>query len=220
VKTELRQLASRGRAAFTLIELLVVIGIILILIALLVSPAGHILDGLSVTSAGQAIQSQLALDRQLAISQNRSIEIRFYEVPELVAMNQNRFTMHQSWIYDANGVNPVALGKISSLPGGTLIDAMPTSGGSATKCSSTLIDLAPHGGTQKIPSAGSGDYPYRSFRFTGNGSTDLALNGPGSDTWFLTVRRATDAATAETPSKNYYVIQLDPLTGETKVFRP
>jgi uncharacterized protein (TIGR02596 family) len=220
VKTRAHRAFARAKA-FSLLELLVVIAIIGVLSAMLVPSVTQILGGMSVTNAGQAIQSQLALARQFANARNREVEVRFYEVPESPGSSQNRFTMYQSWIYDANGANPTPLGKIASLPTGVLIDALPTDGGTATVCSSTLINSAPHQGTQKIPSQGAADYKYRAFRFTGSGGTDLALSGPGSsDTWYLTARRAVDSPTESAPSKNFYVVQVDPLTGQMKSFRP
>ena len=209
-----------------MVELLVVMTIIVILVALIAPPAARILDGLSVTSAGQAIQNELALDRQLAISRNLPVEVQFFELPEQVG-GQLRFSGYQAWIYAANGIDKTALNKIIKLPNGVILDATPSTGGTPSICSSTLIDSAAVSGTQAIPSLGNAAYKYRSFRFNGNGGTDLAVSGPtnsasagSNDTWYLTARRSNDPATDSTPSKNYYVIQLDPLTGQTKAFRP
>ena len=210
--------ASRTRA-FSLVEILVVISIIIILTGLVVQPAMQIVNGMAVTSGGQMIQSRLAIGRQLSISRNRTVEIRFFEVPDPLSPSQSHFRLMQAWIFDANGTSPVALDKVAVLPRGIIIESTLTGGSAAY--SSTLLDSAPHKGSQVIPSVGTGNYPYRAFRFRGNGSTDLEPNGTGSDTWFLTVRLLTDLPSGTgTLPKNYYTLQIDPLTGQTKAFRP
>ncbi len=195
-------------------------GIIALATALILPASFKIRDNFAITSAGQMLQAELALARQYAVARNRTVEVRFYEVPAPSGTDRH-FTKFQTWIYDSAGEDPQALTNLQTLPAGTLIDARAVQGaGTASKASSTLIDSAPGQGSGDLPGV-TGAVAYRSLSFRGNGATNLGLNGTSDgDTWFLTTRLRTDnPGTAEAP-RNYLCLQLDPLTGQPRAFRP
>ena len=67
-------------------------------------------------------------------------------------------------------------------------------------------------GTESI--SGYGSTPYVGFRFRANGSLDNTVTAAKG---YLTIKAAND--TEEVP-KNYFTIQLNPLTGKALIFRP
>jgi uncharacterized protein (TIGR02596 family) len=163
------------------------------------------------------VQSQLALARQSAIAQNRTVEVRFTHAPDN-AGNPPAYRLLQLWMFDEKNGTPSPLGKPLFLPQGVVFET-----GSGVACSSTLLDTAPHEGSHLLPAFGSGLREYRAFRFRPNGGTDLDPNGPGGsnrDTWFLLLRALTDPPQSGQPPKNYSAVQLDARTGQTTVFRP
>jgi uncharacterized protein (TIGR02596 family) len=192
--------------AFTLIELLTVIAIIAILAALIVPATNQILGGNKITVAGQMMQDQLNAARSEALSSNRDIEVRFYQIPD--SPRDDAYKAIQLLIVDPSGINLKPLSKVSLLPDSIKIND--------DASFSTLISSAPLTGSDKVASVGSGTYPYKAFRFRGNGSTSLNPNL----TWFLTMHAFNDQSTGTAPAKNYYTVHLDPVSGRTKTFRP
>ena len=66
------------------------------------------------------------------------------------------------------------------------------------------------------------NYRYASFRFLQDGSTNLSP----SSTWFVTIHNLTDTPTGTTMKKanndpiNFFTLQIDPVSGAIKGFRP
>lgn len=67
------------RSAFSLIELLAVMAILAILAVVLAPAISNLAGAYQLTRQGQIVGDQLALARQMAMSRNRDMEVRFYE---------------------------------------------------------------------------------------------------------------------------------------------
>lgn len=125
-------------------------------------------------------------------------------------------------VYESGAV--VSLDKLTALPSGVIMNA----GG--------LSSLLPNGQAKNppavqtptaadppLPGVGSGtgigsQYQYVAFRFLPNGSTNLSP----SDSWYVTIHNVRDQATASstTPPANFFTLQIDPVSGSMKGFRP
>lgn len=195
-----------GRGGFSLVELLLVIGIISIILAFVVPAADHALRGSSLAQSGQMVGDQIAAARQIAVARNRTIYVRFYELPGEGVNEERAFCAVQLLAQNEDGtVDPVS--KVNRLHENVCI--------LDTATYSTLIAGSPDTGSETVQGRSAN---YVGFRFLPDGSTDLSPTG--ADGWFLTlVNRGEPVSGSEIPG-NFYTIRLNPRTGQTRVFRP
>lgn len=222
--------------AFSLIELVVVIAIIAIIASFTVPAANSVLRGSSMTQASQMLTDQISLARQLALGKNRAIEVRFYQFgdPEspgetVADPNKGRYRSMQLFEVVESGV-AVPIDKIQRLPSTVVMNM------SAEL--STLIGgpgqtpLSPTGRDPELPRGVKNSYKYVSFRFNQDGSTNLR----GTDVtdpdrkllWFLTIHndappnydKITELKDSRGERIDFFTIQIDPVSGATKGYRP
>ena len=207
-------------AAFTLIELLVVITIIAIIATFSVPAVTGILRGSAITQSSQMLTEQFSLARQFALSKNRAIEVRLYQYAD-PEMPGESVTTATTWQYRAlqifevveSGV-AVPLDKPQRFPGTVVMTSRFTF---STLISGTgQIAKPPTTNDPELPRGVARNYNYVSFRFLPDGSTNLSPTG----SWFLTIHNLTDKPSGTTPPINFFTIQLDPVSGSTKSFRP
>ena len=227
------------RPAFSLVELLVVVAVIAIVIGFAVPAANSLLRGSQLTQGSQQLGDQLAFARQSALSRNRSIEVRFYRYGDLDTPGENT-TDKKTWHFRAfqlfeimeNGA-ALPINKMVRLPKMVSMD---------NDKYSTLLRITLRGAykdatkdltTPEIPvsynnvSVGR-NYEYTSFRYLQDGSTDLppstkaTTGGAGAatdDSWYVTLIGINDE-TKDINTVNYYTMQIDPVSGATKSYRP
>jgi uncharacterized protein (TIGR02596 family) len=234
------------RTGFTLIELLAVIAVIAIVIAFAVPAANQILRGSQVTLGSQLIGDQLGYARQLAVSKNRTIEVRFYrfgdpETPgeDVASPATGKWRGLQLFELLANGALAPA-GPFQRLPRMAILAG--SVGATPSITASTLLDENLRGpykmGTTdltapEIPIDINGkkvgrNYEWVSFRFLADGSTSLPAKAvkkeavaadDSGDTWYLTLIGLSDE-NKEFGKVNFAALQIDPFTGNMKTFRP
>lgn len=203
----------RRVTAFTLIELLMVIALIAIILAFVVPATNNILHGNDLTRAGQMVSDRLSLVRQMAIARNHKIEVRFYYYADpMSGSTTNALRAIQSFEMDT-ATSFVALEKVQQLPSGIIIDSGTTL--SSIVPSPTSFSLGTSAGMPSIPRANY-NYSYFAVHFLPNGSTDLL---PTSD-WFLTLHELNKGDNLKKPPPNYITIDIDPVGGSLKTFRP
>lgn len=200
--------------AFTLTELLVAIAVIGILAALIVPTFGPLIRSSNITKASSLINDEFNLARQLALTQNRDVEVRFYRLPSRNDPSNLQFRAFRSFQLDTRDpADSKPLGKVRHLPEGVIIS-------DDGETFSTLFKNASQpgrSGTEEIPGI-AGSTPYVSFSFRANGGTNLA---PIADTWYITVYTENAPKNAKTQlPDNYFAAQVDPVTGRVRMFRP
>ena len=212
---------SPRHAAFSLIELVVVIAIIAIIATFTVPAATTILRGSALTQASQTLTDQISYARQRALSRNLAVEVRFYQYADPEAPGEKvsdpmtgQYRAMQLFEVVESGV-AVPLDKSQRLPISVVIEPNATF--------STLISAAsqipakkPVASDPELPRGVAKNYNYVSFRFQQDGSTNLA---PATQ-WFVTIRNLTDKVTGSTPPPNFFTLQIDPVSGAVKGFRP
>src|SRR5688572_6612010 len=112
----------RRARAFSLIELLVVCAIIGVIIGFTIPAVTTMMRGSQLTQGSQVLTDQLSLARQLALTRNRPVEVRFYkfadpETPGEDVKEQStwRYRAFQTFeVLDNGAILP--LGKIQMLP--------------------------------------------------------------------------------------------------------
>ncbi len=194
---------------FTLLELLAVIGILAILTTLAVPAVGSIMQSMSITQGGQIVEAQFALARQLAVSKNKTVEVRLIryavegapgEVP--ATPSTGKFRALQLFSPSEKGlVEPI--GRVQKLPPSVVL--------SKNASASPLLERALVDSSDRL--AGGVRYQYASFRFRADGSTDLDPN----QQWFVTLKQTT---ANEAIPKNFAMVAVDPVNGNIQTYRP
>ncbi len=200
--------ASRG---FSLIEMLLVLVIIGIVAALVVPAADTVIRGMRLTQATQTVMDQLAIARQAAIGKNRIVEVRFYQFadPETPSSTVSFRAMQSLEMINSRGLAP--LNNVIFLPVSTIMDAAPTLSSLLDPSARTLCS-----GTDSLPRVGT-NYHYIAVRFRPDGSTDLL---PTGGPWFLTIHAEVSGDSLSRPPANFSTVEIDPVNGDLKVFRP
>lgn len=202
--------SSVNSRAFSLIELLVVIAIMGLMMTLAMPAITQTLRASKLTTAGQAVMDELNLARQTALSRNAVVEVRYYMLPDYNASSAATPTVYrslQSFVVSDGGTNPVDRPKFLPSP----VVFSPNATESALLSSTNHAEQA---SLAAAPIAGFGtNYRYRSIRFAPDGSVDLQ----SSENFFTLVLQNDKPLSA---GANFFTVQLHPISGSVRSFRP
>jgi len=229
-------ISSLRTRAFSLIELVVVISVLAIIAAFSVPAVTSLLQGSSLTQSSQLLVDQINLARQLALSRNTIIEVRFYRYGDPDSPGEDvtnptlgKFRAMQLFEIIPAGAG-IPVGKIEEFPNSVMLSAnreTPDSG------ISSLLDRGPikvpadfaqkdpyHISLPELPKGIQRQYEFVSFRFMPDGSTTLGATA----LWFITLHGINERQSTKGgqvgPPPNFFTLQIDPVTGSTKMFRP
>jgi uncharacterized protein (TIGR02596 family) len=211
-----------ARRAFTLLEILVVISIIAIVSTFAIPAFASLIVGPTLNQASQTLVNQIGLARQYATTKNRSVEVRFirYRDPGTPGeaagpASGGQYRAIQLLEVLESGA-PVSLGKPEFLPQNIILCG---DGRSSLLDETGSLPQIPHSALPvdgELPRGIKRDYEYLSFRFLSNGSTTLAA----SQNWFITVLALRDQKGSTTLPANFFILQIDPVSGAARSFRP
>lgn len=227
------------RTAFSLVELLVVVAVIAVIVAFAIPAANSMLRGSQLTQGSQSLGDQIAFARQTAISRNRPIEVRFYRYADLDTPGE-QIGEKETWKFRAFQLFEV-LENSATVPIGSM-QRLPTMVVADNDRYSTLLrdslrgpyrDASQDMTVPEIP-VKYGDlivgrnYEYVGFRYLSDGSTDLPPTTSRSDqntevtsgdSWYITLLGLNDQQ-RDINTINFYTLQIDPVSGSTKAYRP
>jgi uncharacterized protein (TIGR02596 family) len=214
-----------SRHAFSLIELIIVITVIGIIATFTIPALNTVLKGSYLSQGSSMLVGQLNIARQQAISRNRQVEVRFYrfadsEIPGEKVDEPATGAFRAMQLFEIRDGAAIPIDKIQRLPGPIIF------GYSTEKGISSILD-----GTTYVRKAGSGTYggadprlprvelkyEYVPLRFMPDGSTDRKA----TEKWYITVIEANaKQSTATKPPPNFFTVQVDPVSGATRNYRP
>ncbi len=238
---------NHSRNAFSLVELLIVVLIIGIVAGFAIPAIQGMLRGTQLSQASNMLVDSMSLARQTALSKNRIIEVRIYrfadnEMPgeEVAKPETGHFRALQTFEITESGIlTPIS--KVMRLPDSIIMNpGDPGAGMLSTLLGdgrpivmSADIDAKTD---PELPRGVGRKYDYTSFRFLPDGSTNLPPTGatPGKSNptpaseggrWYITIHTAVDWEKQKkgdnlTPPPNYFTWMIDPLTGNSKTYRP
>ena len=196
-------IANRKSNGFSLVELLTVMAIVVLLITLMIPAFQSIALGSSLSRGGQIVADQFALARQMAVSRNSQVQVRFVWLTDAPA----GYRAIQLWGQGTNFSDFVPLTRLTLLPEGISL--------ASNAALSPLLT-----GTATIKTNGvfssKGALNYCGFRFKSGGGTDLPFNSTNA---FLTAVYARNSDASALPA-NYCIVQIDPVSGRAKTYRP
>jgi len=227
------------QTAFSLVELLVVVAVIAVIVAFAIPAANSMLRGSQLTQGSQSLGDQVAFARQAAISRNRPVEVRFYRYADLDTPGE-KIDRKETWKFRAFQLfeileNSAALpiGQMQRLPNMVVADNDRYSTLLRDSLRGPYRDASLDKTTPEIP-VKYGDlivgrqYEYVSFRYLPDGSTDLPPTTSRSDqnnevssgdSWYITLVGLNDQQ-KDINTVNFYTLQIDPVSGSTKSYRP
>jgi uncharacterized protein (TIGR02596 family) len=185
---------------FTIVELLIVVAIMGILMVLTLPAVSSLMQSSDLTRAGQMLADQVNLARQMASAQNTVTEVRLIKLP-----GRSGYNAIQIWKADSTGT-PKAARPLARLPQAVAISENPTH---SAAISSLTPGTMPAGGA-----AANAAYVALQIRPSGFVTPVLGMNN-----LFFTVMSETKLANAGLPP-NYFLLQINPLTGAPLVYRP
>jgi uncharacterized protein (TIGR02596 family) len=191
---------TRGKGGFSLVELLVVIAIMGVLIAVALPAMTSLMQASDLTRAGQMLTDQVNLARQIASAQNTVVEVRLIQLP-----GRTGYTGIQLWKADSAG-DLKAVKNVMTLPPPMAISSNPAH--------SAAISSLPTGSMPSGSSVANASYAALQIRPSGFVTPILAM-----DSLFFTVMRDTLTSESGLPP-NYFMLQINPLTGAPLVYRP
>lgn len=196
---------------FSLTEILVCVAIIACMAVVAAPMTTTLLNGNKLNQSVQIIDENLSVARQAAISRNRPVEIRFYSYsdPSIPASASAYRAIQVLEVTQSDQLTP--LSKVRILPQSIVIDS--------NISISSMLDPAKvttANGDISLPRIGLA-YKYASFRFNADGSTDLL---PTVGPWTLTVHEEHKGAGTDVLAGNFATLEIDPLSGTIKYFRP
>jgi uncharacterized protein (TIGR02596 family) len=221
---------THRRHAFTLIEVLVVLAIVGILMGLTVPGMTGVLKGSKITQSADQLVQDIALARQTAVKENVPVEFRFYRIsdPMATGSGEEEYSAYQAYKmkvdlntpsdYTKPRIGIPVLPKIQRFPLGVVL--VNDQKWSTLVAHESLVEKR-----EQVRGLVTGqkdtDAAYKSFTLTPDGETGLDRS---STQWFLTfvtdadMRKAGSAASL-IPT-NFITVQVDPFTGNTRVYQP
>ena len=219
-------------SAFTLVEMLAVMAIMVIMLVLVVPVAGKLLRGSNLMQSGELVSDQLALARQSAIASNRTVQVRFYQLPIPSATGATNFCAMQTFRIEqssqpassSSSGSPAPIVQVTPL---TKLQALHTNVMFADDATHSTLLVPPStavlsvNGTTKLPAYGNQSCPYVGFQYLPDGSTDLdpTVNSSNGG-WFITLVNTDTAVPSVGRPTNFYALRVDPINGRVVAFRP
>ena len=236
-----RRPKSLSQSAFTLIEMLAVLGIIAVVAGVAAPAVLGVITSTRLTQAGDEIAGFISQAQQIAVSESRPVEVRFYRMTDAKSVGDDASAIYRGVLllkyFQTGEPDPTALdgsslasplavaefGGIYRLPSGIEIaesavlssimnlNERPARGGDSGGSARVVVKRAGNYDELEVPEGQA----FRSFLCLPEG-TDLNAN----ETWFVTMVESNNRDSSPNDLKNFYTIQIEPVTGRLMTYRP
>ncbi len=209
--------------AFTLVELLVVLTIVSILTAATIPAMQSVLQSTGVTQGGQSLVEQINLARQIASARNTTVYVNLIQTSQVQNGGYNAI---QLWGTPSGQTTPIALSRLVVLPTSVVVSQDTTN---YSKLLANAMVFSTSSPPPLAPPLPPGTVKYICFSVMPSGMIPVSsvATGEASEMTgaYLTLVPAGNGSTATAPGgsgapKNYLIVQLNPNTGSTVVYRP
>lgn len=194
-----------------MVELLLVMVVLSVLLLFTMPSLVNTTGGSRLTIAGDLLLNALSEAQQKAVASDAEVEVRFYENAEPSSWGGVRelssFQVFTLAATGEDGEQPrfVPSSGLTKLPEGVVISHK-----------DDITSLLQRPWKEQAPiDLSEKPKRYLEIRFLPDGSTNLF----SGQLWFVTLVADTSEEQTEIP-RNYYTIQLDPVTGRLRAFRP
>jgi uncharacterized protein (TIGR02596 family) len=196
----------------TLMEILVVLAVMIGLMAIAIPSITSSSTATKLTSAGQMLVDELNLARQTAVTRNAPVEVRFYKLPPANGSESSAPQVYRAFqVFVVGSSGPEELGKVRILPT-PVIFTLEDEASPFLENSDEYEERTPADSDPELPRFKS-NYVYKSLVFTPGGSASVSSN---EGTFTLAVEQAPKP----TEGANFFSVQVNPVTGSVRWFRP
>jgi len=205
-------ISSRG---FSLVELLVVIAVISILATLSIGGLNNVARSSKLANAAQRVGDQIALARQLAVSRNLPVEVRFYKLPDFDATTGGPTLWRGMQLFMSDGTATNAASRPVFFPQRVIISS--NSAISPLLVTAMGAEITP---TNNVGAYSTSNVQYKSFTIRPNGmlATSNSLVDANN---FLTLHQQNDPmGTDGVKPANFITVQVNPITSKVTIQRP
>ncbi len=201
--------SNTRRHAFSLVEIVVVLAIVTVMFALATPYVFSSVQSASLTSVGDTVMQKISQAQQRALTENRVVALQFYfynregveacHAAQLVSVDpaSNVVTPLEEPVYWSDGRVILLDGPLSPI----FTNIPPADTGPATEEPFKNVEAT-----------------FRRVRFYPNGGTSLAV--PLRQAYLTLIASNKFQADMAEPPKNYYTIQIDPVAGRSRSYRP
>lgn len=200
---------SMRQNAFSLVELLVVMAISGILLALTVLGFNSLLTSSRMDQGGRLVVDEINLARQLAVTRNENVEIRFIRRNRAGETGASVYWQMQAGVVDkTNAAVFTPIKQAAQLPAGIVIET-------GTLLSPLLTQLPESNNI--APS-----YTYRSIVVRPTGEVEPAGTPPVNELsrWCFTLIPERQLGRPLGEIRDFVTVQIDPLTARPRPYRP
>jgi len=200
---------------FSLVELLVVVAIIVLLAALATGGLNNVARSSKLANAAQRVGDQIALARQLAVSRNLPVEVRFYKLPDFDSTTGGPTLWRGMQLFISDGTATNAVSRPVFFPQRVIISA--NSAISPLLTTAMGAEITP---TNNVGAYSTANVQYKSFTIRPNGmlATSNSLVDANN---FLTLHQQNDPMGADgIKPANFITVQVNPITSKVTILRP
>jgi uncharacterized protein (TIGR02596 family) len=225
---------QRGRrGGFSLIELLAVLVIMAILSAAAIPQLESVLQASAITQGGQSVAEAINSARQMASARNVNVEIRLVNLANNVVNpssptdpSATGYNAVQLWGTPSGRASEIPLDRLTILPASVVVSQDETHYSPLLNATGNIV-----GSGSKTMVIGTASYAYVSFYINPSGMVPLSSTITTSSqqvnmpTLYLSIVPANFGSTTTAPPaagtpKDYLIVQINPDTGSTLIYRP